>query len=358
MNSKNHDKNQAHYWVQKQIIGINFSDRVDLTIILRGLLVIFVTWWHAEGYRATTHSFDFLSMPGRICVWLFFAISGYTIGYAFKKKRYPLDLKGILHFYRNRLIRIYPFFLFISLLVLFAKIFFESTPVHLDLSVLAREFLILQWTHTYELVGAFWALGIEIQFYFFSPLLYWFLHKMNHSPMLLGTIFFFFFAGPLFSVFALDTSPDDRSLAGNMSHFYSGFIFNYIPALKENSMPLHKKTRLFCLLAIVILFSSSWLYHRKPALFWVAGPFLVDAAAMSLLMAHRLLEKKNIPLTWPIIIISLFGAISYGIFGWYGFLGQYPAFFELGFLTVISILFLLSMASYLLIEKPILRLKK
>jgi peptidoglycan/LPS O-acetylase OafA/YrhL len=48
--------------------------KVDLLLIVRGILAVSVLFWHIEGYKETIpHIFN---IPGRTAVWIFFGISG------------------------------------------------------------------------------------------------------------------------------------------------------------------------------------------------------------------------------------------------------------------------------------------
>ncbi len=138
-----------NYWAQKKVFNFPLPDRLDLTLLLRGILAIMVVWWHTNGYRITNTPIAFLNIAGRICVWVFFILSGYTIGYAFEKKRYQFNTKEIFYFYKNRLVRIYPLLLFITVLSFFINTHFSQDPIPWTSSLFMKEFLMLQWNHTY-----------------------------------------------------------------------------------------------------------------------------------------------------------------------------------------------------------------
>lgn len=129
------------------------------------------------GRQATSSRAFWLLMPMPWAgVWIFFTLSGYLMGKAFFTGRYHFSRKGILHFYRNRLLRIAPLYYFAILLsVLF---------LHPDALLPAKlKILIIELLFDYEgtraggVIGLLWSVATEMQFYLMVPVAAFFLSK-------------------------------------------------------------------------------------------------------------------------------------------------------------------------------------
>jgi peptidoglycan/LPS O-acetylase OafA/YrhL len=100
----------------------NYSQ--DFMLRLRGVACLIVVWWHLLPPRNLLWingvDLTFLFHPNVFAaVWIFFLISGYGIGKGFFSGRYEISLKGMLHFYRNRIIRIVPLYYLVVFLCAF-----------------------------------------------------------------------------------------------------------------------------------------------------------------------------------------------------------------------------------------------
>jgi len=96
-------------------LNIDFPSNVDFLLIVRGLAAISVIYWHLGGYLVRDEYIaSFFVVPGRLAVWIFFMMSGYLVGHGLIYGRYQPDIKSIGRFLFNRLLRIYPIFLFVS----------------------------------------------------------------------------------------------------------------------------------------------------------------------------------------------------------------------------------------------------
>ncbi len=139
----------------KSFFKINLPRKIDLLLIIRGFLAYAVLVWHFKGYEYPIKELAFITIPGRMAVWLFFILSGYLIGFGFSSGRYSYDQKGLLDYYRNRILRIIPLFLTVSV---FAWICTENKP-NFSFQFIIEQILMLQWNHHYDLNGVFWTLG-------------------------------------------------------------------------------------------------------------------------------------------------------------------------------------------------------
>ena len=67
----------------KSFFKINLPRKIDLLLIIRGFLAYAVLVWHFKGYEYPIKELAFITIPGRMAVWLFFILSGYLIGFGF-----------------------------------------------------------------------------------------------------------------------------------------------------------------------------------------------------------------------------------------------------------------------------------
>ncbi len=119
-------------------------------------------------------------------VSMFFALSGFLITYLLllEKEKQPIDVKS---FYIRRVLRIHPLY-YMYLAIVVAVIFIYGMPFSLP-SLLFYIFLaanipfILQ--HELLLVGHYWSLGVEEQFYLIYP---WIVKKASNLPVVLAVL--------------------------------------------------------------------------------------------------------------------------------------------------------------------------
>lgn len=141
---------------------------MDFLLIIRGLAALSVVLGHVVSNKADQPAG--IELLGRIAVWTFFGISGYVIAHGFIHRRYRLTVADLTMFFRNRILRIYPLFLGLSILGCLTQ--WATTGVSpIGPSDVPAQLLGLQFNQSYVLSGVFWTLGIELQFYLLAPLL-------------------------------------------------------------------------------------------------------------------------------------------------------------------------------------------
>ncbi|WP_141089746.1 acyltransferase family protein, partial [Campylobacter concisus] len=103
-------------------------------------------------------------------VWIFFVLSGFLMGKAFITKRYSYGDSGILYFYKNRILQIFPIYYFcIFTLAIFVhpEIFRpENIKSLIRVATFTNDSLL-----NINIDGALWSLSTEIQFYILVPFL-------------------------------------------------------------------------------------------------------------------------------------------------------------------------------------------
>ena len=100
----------------------NKSNRLDTLLALRGFGCLKVVTIHCAPHRKSIidNGLDLswlMFSHGAIAVWIFFVLSGYLMGKAFYTKRYSVDVAGVINFWRNRALRIFPLYYFAVLIL-------------------------------------------------------------------------------------------------------------------------------------------------------------------------------------------------------------------------------------------------
>lgn len=325
----------------------------DLLLIFRGLAAVSVVIWHAEGYLG---SYPFwLNVPGRTSVWLFFGISGYVIAYGFLHRTYSVSLASLKHFYLNRLLRIYPVFLLLTIVAWLTK-YFAADENPIQISDIPAQLFAVQFNQEYLLNGVFWTLGIEIHFYILAPLLVLPLLGKEKQKSIIISVFIYIaiIVWIVFSYLNLKWSLDGRNIIACLPHFLSGMIGCKLV------MSLSKNWNRFwaSLIGVVFLIiSTSFIYHNYPKYYWTPiGIVMVDLVILLLVVAHA---------SWPgsdSIVISIFtkiGVLSYGIYAWHGFwMNMMPDMFLGNVFSLLVTSFVCAYLSYSYIELPALKFKR
>jgi peptidoglycan/LPS O-acetylase OafA/YrhL len=288
------------------------NKKVDLLLIVRGLLAVSVLIWHIEGYKENIP--HILNIPGRTAVWIFFGISGYVMAYGFFTKKYLINKSSLFSFYKARFFRIYPLFFGISLISAFL-IYTHSNVFLITWGNILRELFMVQFNHEYQLSGVFWTLGIEVQFYLVAPLMAYLINRiLENSLILKGLVYFALVAIVPLSTYFFKIDLDNRNLFGNLSHFFIGMV-----ACK---WVMGGKVKLSIIqgfiLIILMLFASNYMYHVKPVYYYLVGHILVDLIIFYLILLHQRVLEFNIEDRFRIISFLIkTGVISYGIYAWH-----------------------------------------
>ncbi|AKG20617.1 acyltransferase family protein [Calothrix sp. 336/3] len=383
-------------------------NRLDILLALRGLACLMVVMIHCAPPRnfLIYKNFDFswiLFSHGAVAVWIFFCLSGYLMGKAFYTRRYTLEMKSVVNFFRNRILRIFPLYYFaVLILVIFVY------PEILKLSHWGYLLRVLTFTYQPYLTpqplafnDVFWSLSTEVQFYLCVPLIYSF---FNHYLSTIKQIYFTFisiliitFILRCFSWITFHQEITDNMgyafkywytpLTHNLDLFLSGFLIN--PLLKNTkSLPLKHlyiwKILAITLLIVLYLFSAHHLYHQelwgianRPSGWRTATTILILPLVTALITAWFIfvfelesyhLHGKNRQLSIsailenPLRILEILGNLSYGIYIWhYPIIGKiYPIFtadipiaaFYTRFTATLILSMIMATVTYFLVEIP------
>lgn len=330
--------------------------RPDLLLMIRGVAALVVVLWHVHGYRGEFP--NFLNIPGRVGVWIFFGMSGYLIAHGFLYGKYQYIQRDLINYWRNRLLRIYPLFLLISAVSIFTAISINgNSPI--TLRDVPSQLLALQWTHDYILVGVFWTLGVEIQFYLLAPFVIWILIASKQSWRLLGIgMYLAMWGWPIFAALYLNASIDSRDVLGNMQHFLAGILACMTLKHRKFDRP-DQDWRRPMVASLIFLGLANYLYHVKLGLFmYGGGALLVDAAIYLMVRSHALFESGRVRNNIAVKAFTFTGILSYGIYAWHGYLMKYVPWTSDKFFILVALSFILAWVSYRLLEIPVSKLRR
>jgi len=342
---------------------INYRPEIDG---LRALAVMSVILYHAEIYLYGEQFFK----GGFIGVDIFFVISGYLISSIILKEIMTTGKFSFLNFYERRIRRILPVLIFVIIFSLaiawycllsgrfvdFSESVISTIPfgsnIYFHYSGLrygAVDGLFKPLLHT-------WSLSIEEQFYILFPLVFAFVFYF-FKKYVLYLLFLGFFISLIFAEWA--------SIAHYNFNFYmlpsrgwellSGVILAYLQIKFKFRVEKKNINEIFCFLGFfLILYSILFLFEdgmRHPSfltLVPIIGTCFIIFFSNNSSIITNILSKK--------IFVGT-GLISYSLYLWH-----YPIFvfsriddgkyFNYNKLELIIIVFLLSIISYFLVEKP------
>jgi peptidoglycan/LPS O-acetylase OafA/YrhL len=323
--------------------------------MIRGLAALSVVVWHAEGYKGRFP--PALNTPGRLAVWLFFGISGYVIAYGFVHGRYRFTARELGYFYRNRFLRLYPLFLFLSLLT-WATQWALTGGSALTAADIPSQLLAIQWNQQYTLLGVFWTLGIELHFYLVAPALAWLIVARHRSwPIAVMLVYGAVLYWCHYAVQARGWSWDGRNLVANLPHFLTGMA---ACGLTASIGPPRTRGAVACLLAgLLLLVSTNWTYHVAPATFWSPwGVLLADAIILLFVVAHSGFAAGRRTANPVLRALGFLGTVSYGVYAWHAYLMTTVPWFVDHVVIVSAASIAVAHLSYRFLERPALARKK
>jgi peptidoglycan/LPS O-acetylase OafA/YrhL len=341
------------------------DNHLDGLLALRGLACLMVVIAHCNPPKAflVYHTFDLswlLFSAGGVAVRIFFCLSGYLMGKAFYTRRYAIDRSGILNFWRNRALRVFPLYYF-SLIV-------TGFWVYPELSKLENWGYLLQIiTFTYDQTlpiafnGALWTLSTEVQFYFFVPFIFRYLQnrlrdKTQVWHLALGLILgSFVLRWILWSIVQANFQPPEDAIAFvryiyvplwmNLDVFLCGFLLNFC-RIKNKHLSSRNSTlgkwlsksrtndrfnlKLFSIILLLLLYlATAYLKYYSPDILGLISPTLTLLTTCVFIYAfEKRIEAQNVGIRHrklslhacrdnPWRILEVLGVLSYGIYIWH-----------------------------------------
>ncbi|SEP54872.1 acyltransferase family protein [Flavobacterium urocaniciphilum] len=345
--------------MKNYIIGLNG---------IRAIAVFFVIISHRFPENHILHSFPL----GKYGVDIFFVLSGFLIsrGLFFqinlKKNDLNSKVKILKNFFINRSLRIFPIYYLLLLFLYLTKgiignSFKENVSWYLLYGANYLNYLQNKW---FGPLSHLWSLSVEEQFYILFPLLLVFVFRKRILLFLIlliiiGTFYPFFIDG-IGGVLTLSC----------VNAFGIGGLFAYIEVYKKTHVFSFYKWTLFLSIPILFLIIVHNLY--------ITIPFFPERLAISVIAIHIIALcylKPNSFVVNKIFnnkFLNFVGVISYGVYLYHNIVPKYwnfiltklnicsvnTQFSYIEFLFQTTFIIGLSYLSWIIIEKPILKLKK
>ena len=165
-------------------INENFENRIQNIDILRGIAILLVVIFHYTSHyspeyllRSDNWSLD-IAKYGWSGVDIFFVVSGYCIGMTIIKTQ------NYSEFLVRRFARIYPTYVFCGLITLMFYTFFELPGREVDwitgiMNLIFANFI--PGLNFKYIDGIYWALFVELKFYIFFGILYFFFKDLSKA---------------------------------------------------------------------------------------------------------------------------------------------------------------------------------
>ena len=355
--------------------------------MLRGFLVLSILWHHLQPVPLKIMDIDvffLISFPGRIIVWLFFVISGYSIYYGYMNEKYDLNVKDTLRFYYNRAIRILPLF---YLTIFISWIFFlYISPQDLPSWQSILRTMFFMDFNLYKGINTFtpaWFVGIVIYFYLFAPILvagYTFMYKRTNLMMLSIVLIALAYICHYFGHWCSGTY-DIRNFAGCLPFFLFGF-FAY--SLNNDAQRILQKIfkyisiRISFLIMLILFEYAFYYYVYKTGNFFmkpIEGFIGLGGCVLIVLLLQNDASSKSYQSqivsflkSFSSSLFEKLGQQAYGFYLWHGIVilifskmflfnmkgPPFSSFFErLKFFGVTAITsYLVSIIFYNLLERP------
>ncbi|MBV8847865.1 MAG: acyltransferase [Bryobacterales bacterium] len=344
---------------------------------LRGLAIVMVLLTHYGTMLDRTSPlqhivrslFDF----GWTGVDCFFVLSGFLI------TGILLDTRGAENyfqaFYARRILRIFPLYYF-SLILLFLLVM-----PHIRLGSgqpelwrkLVYIFYVQNWFHPVQLMGQYWTLAVEEQFYLIWPLVVY----LFPQPRILRIAIGGSMAAVIIRLTMLALHVNSEAILENtfarMDSLLIGAACACIVRRRNWFQAVQRSANLLCLSPAVVLpavyLVNGNFYNETPFIAGV-GYTLIDLSFAALLLSLIATTGSSIPAQrfFTSRLMRAFGTYSYAAYIWHILVRvvvmnveralhlSLPWFLNIPLLVIVTLLF--SIASYAFIERPFLSLKR
>ncbi|MEM9926657.1 MAG: acyltransferase [Cyanobacteria bacterium P01_D01_bin.50] len=340
------------------------SNRLDTLLALRGFGCLMVVVIHCAPPRKSIidSGLDLswlMFSHGAIAVWIFFVLSGYLMGKAFYTKRYSVDVAGVINFWRNRALRIFPLYYFA---VLILSIFvYPAVLKFYNWGYLFRLFTFTYHPYisfqTIKFNDVFWSLSTEVQFYILVPFIYTLIqNRLNtqkkvfvagsliiFGTLILRSLIWMSFQTEITQEMGYAFKYWYTPLITNLDLFLCGFSVNGLLKHRKPDLDQNKSLiiKIFAVISIILLylFSAHHLYHQElwnlpnrsggwrtlttilllQPLTAIIASFFIFAFEKDIYNDFTKNEKLSFSATLrnPMRILEVIGNLSYGIYIWH-----------------------------------------
>jgi len=308
---------------------------------------------------------------GSFGVDIFFVLSGFLISRILFRQLKEFNSAGItrskliLNFILRRMLRIFPIYYLTLLFLYITKGLIGNNYEDNILWYLfyGANFLTYYDNKWYGSLAHLWSLSVEEQFYLIWPFLLFYLLKTKILFVLIfiiifGTIYPFFFTG----------KADVLTLAC-INAFGLGALLAYFEILNPDYEKIFLKILNFLIIPILLTIIINYTVFDIP---YFSRRLAISLFAVTIIAYCRYYPSNKI-IRYILVnrFLSFIGMISYGIYLYHNLIPKYwrygfsqigidisPDFSYLNFFSQTSVIILISYISWILIEKPILKLKK
>lgn len=337
---------------------------------IRGISIIFVLLTHLGLYSFLPDNIFmkkhiYMLISGTTGVTIFFALSGFLITRILLIEKSKVGTINLLLFYKKRFLRLLPplviFYTAIAFLMFFGKI--HTTVIGFLFSIFYLYNFVPNEFYTGEL-GHTWSLAVEEQFYFTWPFVILLFSKKKTIKIgllliLISILFVFLLNNWEYkdSIYLNNLFKVNRWFFPAVAPIITGSIASIIIFSLNNKV----SKRILNIMVIVglILYLSPLVYISK----YYQISVIIQAIGISSLLVWVFCNQNSFVVNKVLSnrVLSFIGVISYGIYVYQGlFLRTGPS----GNLNVqqfplnIILVFVVSILSYYLLEKPVLKYKK
>jgi peptidoglycan/LPS O-acetylase OafA/YrhL len=343
--------------------SIPYLDGLRAYSILNVLLAHCVEYLHRVGLvpqldTPIAKPFMLVLANGILGVRVFFVLSGFLITSLLLEELHSTGRISITGFYVRRIARIFPAaYSYILTLVLLVSL--RLMDLHWQPMVVAAtytwNYTTLNRTAAGGILGHFWSLALEEQFYLIWPTFLFFLGPRWAKRIALGCIVllpfvriasYFLVPTSRMEIYMMFHTSADQIMWGSLAAFaYKEGVLNRIRTLKyRNLIPW------VCLLLVFIL---------CPLIEdWFRGGIIITTPSIQgfsiVLMIFWLLSGTGGSARWVLgswLIVQL-GLISYSVYIWQQLFLEWPGLFWLGFPLNLLTALAAGLASYRLVEIP------
>jgi peptidoglycan/LPS O-acetylase OafA/YrhL len=162
---------------------------------LRAISAILVILGHATSLQLYFGGYqfkDWLWVPGKFGVVMFFCISGILISYLLDRERETTHTIDIKQFWIRRIARIWPLYFIVVIPAIPLNLAVANSSIYTPMNVLDYVFMALilpGFADRPLFVGPTWSIGIEESFYVLYPLLMCFMSRRGLVALLIAVVF-------------------------------------------------------------------------------------------------------------------------------------------------------------------------
>jgi peptidoglycan/LPS O-acetylase OafA/YrhL len=347
------------------------AERIPSLDGLRGIAIILVLLGHG-GYSLPALTAPLLRFAGNgdLGVNIFFVLSGFLI--------YNLSVREIQkygglnwkNFYIRRALRIFPclyFFLLVILLLKCSGMITLTWPMILAASTFSLNYRHL-WDHgnsvsDYFVIGHYWSLALEWQFYLTWPLFMWLFVRRRLRSVLVAIMIL----APFIRVACYFLTPGSRAQIGLMFHtgfdsIAAGVLLGELlqkPRSKAWLQSLAANPWIVCTTVIFIGLASPLLREHFRGVYGITIGKSLDLACICLIIINAVSFPESLLFrifNWP--PLAYIGVLSYSLYVWNNLFLYGGGHWLVNSSPVnYTCLFIMALLSYYLIEQPFLTLK-